>query len=212
MGWGSGQVGGIPRLLGRPQPLMAFRVLALLSLGHAYTTGVPYQPQIYWRGDCRTLISRHHEGTPLPLAGASSFGDGSGLRSRGIGRKEGLGRGLVGHALRHQHVGESSSFPKPYTDHPFRNTQQPAVSSSHAHWTPVLPPPCKVAQPLGSDSENLTCENPQRGPRERWMCPQPLGCYWVCSWTGSLPTPTQTLAALVSTLSPASLVSHVIAA
>lgn len=43
------------------------------------------------------------------------------------------------------------------------------------------------------------------------MCPQSLGCCWVCSRAGSAPTPTQASASLVPTLSPAGLRSNVTA-
>lgn len=49
---------GDPKAPMTTTPLMASRVVAVSSLGQPCTSGVPYEPQMYWRGDCRTQTTQ----------------------------------------------------------------------------------------------------------------------------------------------------------
>ena len=93
--------------------------------------------------------------TPLPLQKSFLLGMGGGKGAGG----QNAGHGLVGDALRCQHLGEGSSFPA--THRPALCVAQwSATPSRHTLWTPVLPPPVGVAQHLGTDPEPLTRKNP----------------------------------------------------
>lgn len=88
------------------------------------------------------------------------------------------------------------------------HTLEPRSLDASPSWTQ------QVALPLGLDPETLTWETPE-GPKGESGRAYNLGCCWICSWADyppAAPTPTQTSAALVPTLSPACLVSIVSAA
>lgn len=93
-----------------------------------------------------------------------------------------LGWGLVGQALTCQHLG-CGKLPSQTTHRP--SLQKPHSSRPCVQATPTglqPSPPGRGAQPLGSDPETSTCEDPQRAPRER---PNMLVACWVCSREGS---------------------------